>query len=110
MYSFTEPTYRVVLSYNARTTAPHLLDRFGWSGEGMTDSDKSHVFMDTNATLNGTTYIEGQGGAPPLWDGITLPFPDHGQPNRLIRVTYKISRDQIMNRKPITENDIVKVE
>ncbi len=110
MYSFSQPTYRVVLSYNARTTAPHLLDRFGWSGEGMTDADKSHVVMDPNPDLAGTTYIEGQGGKLPIWDGKTIPFPSHGQPPRLIRVTYKLTRDQIMNRKPITENDIVSAQ
>ncbi|MCW3099898.1 MAG: hypothetical protein JWL77_5516 [Chthonomonadaceae bacterium] len=110
MYSFSEPYYKIVLSYNARTTAPHLLDRFGWSGEGMTDANKSHVVMDMNPDLAGTTYIANQGGTPPIWDGTTLPFPYHGQPPRLIRVTYKVSRDQVMNRKPITENDIVKVE
>ncbi|MCW3055381.1 MAG: hypothetical protein JWN14_4551 [Chthonomonadales bacterium] len=110
MYSFSQKFYKVTLSYNARTTAPHLLDRFGWSGEGMTDADKSHVVMDTRPELAGTTYIEGQGGTPPVWDGVQLPFPNHGQPPRLIRVVYKISLDQVMNRKPITEKDIVKVE
>jgi tetratricopeptide (TPR) repeat protein len=110
MYSFSQPTYRIVLSYNARTTAPHLLDRFGWSGEGMTDSDKSHVFMDTDPSIAATTFIEGQGGKPPVWDGKTLPFPDHGQPNRLIRVTYKVTKEQILNQKPITEQDIVSVQ
>jgi tetratricopeptide (TPR) repeat protein len=110
MYSFSEPAYRIVLSYNVRTTAPHLLDRFGWSGEGVTDADKSHVFMDTDPRKAGTTYIEGQGGTPPVWDGTTLPFPYHGQPVRLIRVTYKITKEQILNQKPITQKDIVSVQ
>ncbi len=110
MYSFTQDAYRVVLSYNPRNTAPHLLDRFGWSGEGMTDVDKSHVVMDTDPNHTGTTYIEGQGGTPPVWDGKTVPFTNHGQPLRTIRVVYKISREQIMNQKPITEKDIVSVQ
>ena len=107
MYSFSQPSYRVVLSYSARTTAPHLLDRFGWNGEGMTDADKSHVYMDTDPAHAGTTYIEGQGGKLPVWDGTTVPFTNHGQPSRMIRVTYKLNLDQIMNRKPISESDIV---
>ncbi len=110
MYSFSQDFYRVVLSYNPRTTAPHLLDRFGWSGEGMTDAEKSHVFMDTDPDRTGTAYIEGQGAVPPVWDGKTVPFTNHSQPLRLIKVTYKISREQIMNQKPISENDIVSVQ
>ncbi len=110
MYSFSQPTYRVVLSYNPRNTAPHLLDRFGWSGEGLTDVDKSHLYMNPDPDLAGTTYIEGQGGKLPVWDGQTIPFPNHGQPLRMIRVTYKITREQVLNQKPITEKDIVSVQ
>lgn len=110
MYSFSQPYYRVELTYNPRTTAPHLLDRFGWNGEGLTDADKSHIVLDTDPTRMGTTYILGQGGTGEAWDGKTLPFTNHGQPNRTLRVVYKVSKEQILNQKPITENDIVSVK
>ncbi|HLK54992.1 MAG TPA: hypothetical protein VKU00_00420 [Chthonomonadaceae bacterium] len=113
MYSFSQPYYRVILSYNPRTTSPHLQDRFGWSGEGITDNNQSHVAYFNNPELLGTAMIAGQGATGPVWDGTTVPWRDAdgkplaSQPSRYIKVTYKISRDQIMALKPITDNDIV---
>lgn len=107
MYSFTQPYYRIVLSYNPRATSPHLQDRYGWSGEGLTDSNASHVYVDKREPLLGTTLIEGQGGEGPVWDGKTIPWNQYGQPPRTIRVTYKVSREQMLGQKPITDKDII---
>lgn len=107
MYNFSKPYYRIVLSYNPRSTSPHLQDRFGWSGEGLTDSNRNHVYIDRRPELLGTKFIEGQGGDGPIWDGKTIPWDRYGQPVRMIRVTYKIDMEQVMGQKPITEKDIV---
>ena len=74
-----------------------------------------------------------QGGVGPVWDGKTVPkweqvtaeladgkkglqwkliqpgntTPEYGQPPRIIRVTYKVNRDQMLGNKPITDKDIV---
>jgi tetratricopeptide (TPR) repeat protein len=107
MYSFSQPEYKIVLSYNPRTTSPHLTDRFGWSGEGITDGNKNHVYMDTREPLLGTALIAGQGATGPVWDGVTVPWSEHTQPVRMIMVTYKVTRAQIMGERPITDADIV---
>jgi tetratricopeptide (TPR) repeat protein len=107
MYSFSKPFYKVVLSFNPRTTSPHLTDRFGWSGEGMTDSDYSHVYVDKREPLLSTPLIAGQGATGPIWDGVTKPWYVHTQPVRMIKVTYKIKLSQIMANEPITAKDIV---
>lgn len=107
MYSFRKPYYRITLFYNPRTTSPHLHDRFGWSGEGVTDSSPAHVWLDRSPELLGTKLIEGQGGTGAVWDGRTIPWGQFGQPPRLIRVTYKVSLGQIMGSKSITAQDIV---
>ena len=121
MYSFSTDSYKLTLTFNARTTAPHVQDRFGYSGEGMTTDDPRFVMYDTRPSQLGTMLIEGQGGTGNLWDGKTIPvyqpdftiknadgsLPAHGQPARLIRVTYKISKEQIQGLKPLTDKDIV---
>ncbi len=108
MYNFSQPYYRVTLGFNPRGTSPHLQDRQGWSGEGLTDINPQHVMLDARPKLLGTKLIEGQGAsAGPVWDGKSMPWPDHAQPVRIIRVTYKISKDQVMNLKPISEADQV---
>ena len=43
--------------------------------------------------------IDGQGGTGPYWDGKTVPWPNYGQPPRIIRVTYKINRDQVLRQQ-----------
>ena len=107
MYSFSKDDYKIVLSYNPRTTSPHLADRFGWSGEGMTDSNASHVFLDNRAPLQGTALINGQGATGPIWDGVTIPWLEYTQPVRMIKVVYRVKRSQIMGEQPITDKDIV---
>lgn len=107
MYSFSEPYYKIIISYNPRTTSPHLHDRFGWSGEGITSNDPKYVIYDTHPELAGTTFIKGQGGSDPIWDGKTIPWHQNTQPIRKIMVTYKVSRSQIMGSEPITDKDIV---
>lgn len=126
MYSFSQPYYRITLWYDARITSPHLQDRFGWSGEGMTDGNAAHIVYDKNPLLLGTKLIEGQGGIGPVWDGKTVPTwtgknadgstndppwlqrdTTNGQPPRLIKVTYKVSKEQILGQKPITDADII---
>lgn len=107
MYSFSKPFYKVEISYNPRTTSPHLTDRFGWSGEGITDADPTHVFLDDRPPLLGTALIAGQGATGPVWDGVTIPWMEHTQPVRMIKVTYKLKLSQIMGEEPVTDKDIV---
>ncbi len=109
MYSFSnkDGLYKIVLTYNPRTGPPHIQDYSGWSGEGITDSHHDHIYIAPSADLYATTMINGQGGTGPLWDGKTVPFTTYGQPVRTIRVTYKISRDQVLGNRPITDADIV---
>jgi hypothetical protein len=107
MYSFKSPYYKIVLSFNPRSTSPHIQDRFGYSGEGLTDRRKEFVYVDNREHLRGTKMIEGQSGEGAVWDGKTIPWTEYGQPLRMIRVVYKVSREQIMGNKPITDADIV---
>jgi hypothetical protein len=37
MYPFKQPNYVVEFYYNPRSAPPHIQDKFGWNGEGMTD-------------------------------------------------------------------------
>jgi hypothetical protein len=73
----------------------------------MKDANPDHVYLDTRAPLLGTAYIAGQGATGPVWDGVTVPWAEHTQPIRMIKVTYKVSRRQIMGEEPITDKDIV---
>ena len=109
MYSFSnkDGLFKVVLTFNTRTTAPHIQDYAGWSGEGLTDSQPGHAYMDKHSDLLGTKMIDGQEGDGPVWDGKTIPFRNDGQPPRVIRVTFKINREQAAGNKPITNADIV---
>ncbi len=107
MYSFVSDTYRIVLDYNIRQSSPFLQDRFGWSGEGLTDSNPAHVVLDRSPGVMATKMIEGQDGEGPVWNGETVPWGQFGQPLRVTRVTYKVSREQMEGKKPITDKDIV---
>ncbi len=107
MYSFVSDSYKIVLDYNVRQSSPFLQDRFGWNGEGLTDSNPSNVVLEKSPGEMGTTMIEGFGGEAPVWDGKIVPFSKFGQPLRLTRVTYKVSREQMEGKKPITDKDIV---
>jgi len=96
MYSFSKEDYKIVLSYNPRTTSPHLTDRFGWSGEGMTDSNASHVFYDSrNTVAKHGAYRQARAHRPHLgWRYGSLDRAH--QPVRMIKVVYKVKRSQIM--------------
>ncbi len=37
MYPFTSDKYLIEFYYNPRSAPPHIQDKFGWNGEGMTD-------------------------------------------------------------------------
>jgi tetratricopeptide (TPR) repeat protein len=39
MYPFQKEKYIVEFYYNPRSAPPHIQDKFGWNGEGMTDSN-----------------------------------------------------------------------
>ncbi len=121
MYSFSTDAYKLTLTFNSRTTAPHVQDRFGFSGEGVTTDHPAYLYDDKRPQQMGTVLIEGLGGSGAKWDGTTLPIYNsnftlqspsggtltYGQPARLIRVTYKLSKEQIQGLKPVTEKDIV---
>lgn len=77
MYSFSGEYYYLVFEFNPRGTSPFIQDRFGWSGEGMTD--RKYLWIDRTTD-------------PPV---------------RMIRKVYRISRAQVMGAEPITENDVV---
>jgi len=38
MYPFVKDKYLIEFYYNPRSAPPHIQDKFGWNGEGMTDS------------------------------------------------------------------------
>ncbi len=97
MYNFSKPYLHVVLSYNPRTTSPHLQDRYGWSGEGITDGNPNFVFVDTRDKMKGTKLIEGAGGEGPVWDGKDENWDERGQSPHLIKVTYKVRTADVLN-------------
>ena len=109
MYSFSnkEGLYKIVLTFNSRTTSPHIQDFSGWSGEGLTDSQPGRTFFEDDVNQLGTTMILGEGGTEPVWDGKTTPFGKFGQRPRIIRLTFKINAEQALGNKPITNADIV---
>lgn len=80
MYSFSRPSYYLVLDYNPRATAPFLQDKFGWSGEGITDKKYLYVKKD---------------------------HPPDQKDIRMIRKVYRLTKDQIHGVRPVTEADVV---
>lgn len=76
MYSFRSDRYFLVFEFDCRGTSPFIQDRFGWSGEGMTD--RKYLYVEA----------------------------EKDPPNRILRKVYLISRDQVFRRKPITEADV----
>lgn len=114
MYSFAADTYKVVFTFNIRSTSPHIQDRHGYSGEGLTDV-KENILLDRRPEMLGTKMIEGQDGEGPVWDGKTAPWQVdgkgvYGQPVRLVRVTYKLTRKQLLGQEPITNKDVIQNE
>jgi len=77
MYGFTREYYYLVLEFDPRGTSPFIQDKFGWLGEGMTD--KKYLWVDTSKN-------------PPV---------------RMIRKVYKLSKEQIMGYKSVTEKDVI---
>jgi hypothetical protein len=85
MYSFSRPSYYLVLEFNPRQTSPFIQDKFGWSGEGMTD--KKYLWVKK---------------APDPRPG------ESRQPDiRILRKVYRLSRAQIYGDAPVTEKDVV---
>jgi len=76
MYSFKAERYFLVFEFDPRGTSPFIQDRFGWSGEGMTD--RKYLLVED-------------------WKN---------PPNRIIRKVYRVTRAQVMRRAPITEADV----
>jgi hypothetical protein len=97
MYNFSQPYLNIVLSYNARTTSPHLQDRFGWNGEGITDHNPNLVYVDTRDKLKGVKLIEGAGGVGPVWDGKNEKWDERGQSPHLIKITYRVKTEDVLN-------------
>jgi hypothetical protein len=53
MYPFTKDKYILEFYYNPRSGPPHIQDKFGWSGEGMTDKN----FLDTQVRPGGQRCV-----------------------------------------------------
>jgi tetratricopeptide (TPR) repeat protein len=80
MYSFSRDYYYLVFEFDPRETSPFIQDKFGWSGEGMTDAH--YLYIQKH-------HIPQQ--------------PD----DRILLKVYKISRQQVLGEEPITEKDVV---
>ena len=76
MYSFKSERYFLVFEFDPRGTSPFIQDRFGWSGEGMTD--RKYLYVEK----------------------------DKDPPNRILRKVYLITRGQVFRRAPITEANV----
>jgi tetratricopeptide (TPR) repeat protein len=53
MYPFKSETYDLEFYYNPRSGPPHIQDKFGWNGEGMTDKN----FMNTSIRPDGQRCV-----------------------------------------------------
>lgn len=81
MYPFTADEYEVVISYNPRFSSPHVQDRLGWLGEGMTDDNY---------------LVEADQHLKPL--GPDSKPEDKQNPVRMVRKVITLTRDQILMR------------
>jgi hypothetical protein len=77
MYGFHRPHYYLIFEFTPRATSPFIQDKFGWSGEGIKDG--KYTFVDNTKEI----------------------------PVKRIRKVFKISREQIMGSKPVTDADVV---
>lgn len=75
MYPFVGKDYIVEFYYSPRSAPPHIQDKFGWNGEGMTDK-----FFVSNK-------LSGQQGVPDGRDGVNCLY-----------TTLPLSRDQIRRK------------
>jgi hypothetical protein len=80
MYGFQRDEYFLVLEFNPRNTSPFIQDKFGWSGEGMTD--KKYLWVNKN-------------------------HPANQKDIRMVRKVYRLKKDQIMAVRSVTEEDVV---
>ena len=80
MYGFHRPSYFVIFEFNPRATSPFIQDKFGWSGEGIKDG--KFTFMDRSVEV----------------------------PNKRLRKVFRVSKEQIMGQKPVTDGDVVSNE
>ena len=80
MYGFHRPYYFLIFEFNPRATSPFIQDRFGWSGEGIKDG--KYTFMD----------------------------PASEVPLKRLRKIFKVSKEQIMGSKPVTDADVISNE
>jgi hypothetical protein len=53
MYPFTTDKYLIEFFYNPRSAPPHIQDKFGWNGEGMTDAN----FLRTDVRPDGQRCV-----------------------------------------------------
>ncbi len=82
MYSFSRPAYYLVLSFDPRSTAPFIQDRIGWSGEGMANPKYEWIVKSNHPELG-------------------------KKDDKIIRKVYRITREQIMGTKPVSEADVI---
>jgi len=73
--------YYLVLWFDPRGTSPFIQDKFGWSGEGMTDPGYLWVVKSNKPGIK----------------------PD----NRIIRKVYRLRHAQIMGIEKVTEDDVI---
>lgn len=73
--------YYLVLWFDPRGTSPFIQDKFGWSGEGMTDPKYLWIVKSNKPGIK----------------------PD----NRILRKVYKLRHAQIMGIEPVTEADVL---
>jgi hypothetical protein len=73
--------YYLVLWFDCRGTSPFIQDKFGWSGEGMTDPKYLYTVKSNKPGIK----------------------PD----NRILRKVYKLRHAQIMSNEPVTEADVI---
>lgn len=100
-FSIKSPTYLVEFYYNPRSAPPHIQDKFGFNGEGMTDK----TYLNTEIRQNKMwvpIWKDGKEPAPGTADkykylqGWTL--KDLGGKQPVIYVVLKLTRDQILRQ------------
>lgn len=102
MYPFNRASkeFKVEFYYNPRSGAQHMLDKFGWNGEGL--DDKNFLRDDLRKNF---VYEKGEKEIVKLADGPVeytktwnLKENPNARPTRLIYTTLTLTRDQILRR------------
>lgn len=85
MYSFSSPEkgYYLVLEFNPRGTSPHIQDRFGYNGEGMTDAKYLKVIKADSSEKKDL---------------------------RILRKIYHLTQAQVLGQEPVTESSVISNE